>query len=157
MVAGAIINMVVILVGDLIYDTQVSLLGAFLASILALLVAKVLEFMFFCVDYSRTENVQFEDDEYFYYVKAVPKMTVAAQSRTVKKINSQQRSTAPQRGASVHRGTAVRSSQRSVTTEQTGVRRPAPQRNTPIRNTSAGSRSMTIGNYVDDSEFEELD
>ena len=157
MVAGAIINMVVILVGDLIYDTQVSLLGAFLASILALLVAKALEFMFFCVDYSRTENVQFEDDEYFYYVKAVPKMTVAAQSRTVKKINSQQRSTAPQRGASVHRGTAVRSSQRSVTTEQTGVRRPAPQRNTPIRNTPAGSRSMTIGNYVDDSEFEELD
>ena len=30
------------------------------------------------VDYSRTENVQFEDDEYYYYVKAIPKMSVEA-------------------------------------------------------------------------------
>ena len=33
--------------------------------------------------------MQFEDDEYYYYVKAVPKMTVAAPEKTVKKINSQ--------------------------------------------------------------------
>ncbi len=148
MVAGAIINMVVILVGDLIYDTQVSLAGAFFASLLALVIAKVLEFMFFCVDYSRTENVQFEDDEYFYYVKAVPKMTVAAQSKTVKKINSQQR------GAAVQRSNAMRSPQRSVTTETTGGRRQNPTRNTNIRNTVSGGRSMTIGNVNEDNEFE---
>lgn len=33
--------------------------------------------------------MQFEDDEYYYYVKAVPKMTVAAPTNTVKKINTQ--------------------------------------------------------------------
>lgn len=150
MVVGAIVNIVMILVGDLIYDTQVSLLGVFLASFLALAIAKVLEFMFFCVDYSRTENVQFEDDEYFYYVKAVPKMTVAVQSKTVKKINSQQRGatgrTVPARGA-----------QRSVTTEHTGVRKSAPQRNTNVKSTSTGGRSMTIGTADDDNFFEELD
>ena len=43
------------------------------------------------MDYSRTEKVQFEDDDYYYYVKAVPKMTVAAQTKTVKKINTQSR------------------------------------------------------------------
>ena len=157
MVAGVVINMVMILVGDLIYDTQVSLIGAFFASLLALGVAKILEFMFFCVDYSRTENVQFEDDEYFYYVKAVPKMTVAAQSRTVKKINSQQRSSASQRAAAPQRSMAARNTQRSVTTETTGARRTVPQRNINVRSTVSGGRSMTIGNYVDDSEFEELD
>ena len=49
MVAGAIINIVVILVGDLIYDTQVALMGAFLSTILALLIAKILEFMFLVI------------------------------------------------------------------------------------------------------------
>lgn len=156
MVAGAIINIVVILVGDLIYDTNVSLLGAFFASILALVIAKVVEFMYFCVDYSRTENVQFEDDEYYYYVKAVPKMNVAVQSRTVKKINSQ-RSMSAQRSAA-----PARSSQRSVVTEHTEVRRTTPQRSTAQRNmnnrnTASGGRSVTIGNYLDDTEFEDLD
>ncbi len=156
MVAGAIINIVVILVGDLIYDTQVSLLGAFFTSILALALAKIVEFMFFGVDYSRTEKVQFEDDEYYYYVKAVPKMNVAEQSRTVKKINSQ-------RSMSAQRSTVpVRSSQRSVVTEHIEVRKTAPQRSAAQRNgnnwnTTSGSRSVTIGNYLDDMEFEDLD
>jgi len=160
MVAGVIINIVVILVGDLIYDTQVPLLGVFLSSLLALLIAKGLEFMFFCVDFSRTENVQFEDDEYFYYVKAVPKMNVAVQSKTVKKINSQQRSSVPQRSTVSQRSVApqrasgVRESQRSVYTEQTGAKRVPSQGNINVKNTSSGGRSMTIGNYEEDNEFE---
>ena len=31
------------------------------------------KFFKFCVDFGRTERVQFEDDDYYYYVKAVPK------------------------------------------------------------------------------------
>ncbi len=91
MVAGAILNLVVLLVGDLIYETNISLVGAILGNLLALAVAKVIEFFRFCVDYSRAEKVQFEDDEYYYYVKAVPKMTVAAPTKTVKRINTQRR------------------------------------------------------------------
>ena len=45
------------------------------------------EFFAFNLDYSRTEKVQFEDDEYYYYVKAVPKVTLSAPERRVKKIN----------------------------------------------------------------------
>lgn len=153
-VAGAIVNIVVILIGDLLYDTQVSLLGAFFASLVAVAIAKILEFMFFCVDYSRTENVQFEDDEYFYYVKAVPKMAVAAQTKTVKKINSQKRPAAPTRS------TGARPVQRSVVTEQSRTRRPSVPKESSIKRTSTGGRSMTIGN-VDDNNgfeiFEELD
>ncbi len=150
MIVGAIVDVIIILVGDLLYDTQVSLIGAFLASILALAVAKILEFMFFCVDYSRTENVQFEDDEYFYYVKAVPKMAVAAQSRTVKKINSQRRS------SSVSRTGAARNIQRNVTTEK----RYNSSYASDARNSVSGGRSMTIGNVNEDNDlemFEELD
>lgn len=88
MVAGAMTDIVILLVGDLIYDINISVAGALLGSLLALAVAKVLEFFRFCVDYSRTEKVQFEDDEYYYYVKAVPKITVATPSKTIKRINS---------------------------------------------------------------------
>ncbi len=86
MVAGALIDMVILLIGDFVYDTNLSVIGAILGSILAVGIAKVIEFFAFCVDYSRTEVVQFEDDEYYYYVKAVPKMTVTATEKTVKHI-----------------------------------------------------------------------
>ncbi len=92
MVAGVILNLVILLVGDLVYETNISVMGAILGNLLALAVAKVIEFFRFCVDYSRTEKVQFEDDEYYYYVKAIPKMTVAAPTKTVKHINTQRRS-----------------------------------------------------------------
>ena len=94
-VAGAMINLVMLLVGDMIYDVNLSLGSAIFGSILAVLVALVILFFRFCVDYGRTEYVQFEDDDYYYYVKAVPKMTVAAPTKTVKKINTNTQSIPP--------------------------------------------------------------
>ena len=93
-IAGALANVMILLVGDLVFDTNVSLPGLILGTIVSVLIAKIVEFFTFHVDYSRTEKVQFEDDEYYYYVKAVPKITVAAPSRTVKKINSSGRRSA---------------------------------------------------------------
>ena len=52
------------------------------------LLAGVYRFFVFHVDYSRTEYTQFEDDEYFYYVKAVPKVTVTAPAPQVRKIST---------------------------------------------------------------------
>lgn len=95
MVSGAMINMIILLVGDLLYDINISVLSTILGSVVAILVAKIIEFFRFCVDYSRTERVQFEDDEYYYYVKAVPKMMVSAPTKTVKKINTQRRPAVP--------------------------------------------------------------
>ena len=45
---------------------------------------------FFTVDYARSENLQYEDDEYYYYVKAVPKISVSTPEKTVKRINERQ-------------------------------------------------------------------
>lgn len=92
MVAGALVNIMVLLIGDLMFDTNVSLLSAILGTIVSFLITLVLQFFVFHVDYSRTENVQFEDDEYYYYVKAVPKVTVAKPEKQVKQINVQKRS-----------------------------------------------------------------
>ena len=86
MITGALANILILLFGDLMYNTNLSILGVIIGSVISVLLVKVLEFFVFNVDYSRTEFVQFEDDEYYYYVKAVPKNTVAAPQRKVKTI-----------------------------------------------------------------------
>lgn len=88
MTAGAVVNIMVLLVGDLIFEINQPLLGVILGTIVSFLLVLVLQFFVFYVDYSRTEKVQFEDDEYYYYVKAVPKVTVAKPEKKVKQISS---------------------------------------------------------------------
>ncbi len=89
---GAVANIVLFLLGSLVMKAHVAILPLVLGTLVSLLIALVVEFFVFNVDYSRTEYTQFEDDEYYYYVKAVPKMTIAIQEKTVKKINSRNRS-----------------------------------------------------------------
>lgn len=85
---GAITDIFVLLIGDFVLDVSNSLLMLIVGSLVAVLVALVLHFFLFSVDYSRTERVQFEDDEYYYYVKAVPKMSVTTRKKQIKKINA---------------------------------------------------------------------
>ncbi len=89
-VAGTIVNIIVIVVGDIALGIHTSYGTMIGGSIASLAVGLVLEIFFFSVDYSRSENLQFEDDEYYYYVKAVPKLSVAKPEKTVKRINERQ-------------------------------------------------------------------
>ena len=86
MVSGCILNILCMLFGDLMFNTNISIGGVILGSIVSVAIAKVLQFFVFNVDYTRTEFVQFEDDEYYYYVKAVPKNTVTAPEKKEKTI-----------------------------------------------------------------------
>ena len=88
MTAGAVVNIMVLLVGDLIFEINQPLISVILGTVISFLLALVLQFFVFYVDYSRTEKVQFEDDEYYNYVKAVPKVTVAKPDKKVKQISS---------------------------------------------------------------------
>lgn len=86
---GTLADIVILLVGDLMYDANFSIAGVILGSIAGAALAQLMQFFHFSLDYARTEKVQFEDDEYYYYVKAVPKMAVAAPEKRVKKITTQ--------------------------------------------------------------------
>lgn len=59
-----------------------------LGSVCAVIIGVIVQFFKTVVDYSRVENTQFEDDEYYYYVKAVPKIVMAKQQKSVRKINA---------------------------------------------------------------------
>lgn len=86
---GAVVDILIIFVGDLSLDINANLGATILGTIVSVLLMIVLQFFIFNVDYSRTEYVQFEDDEYYYYVKAIPKISVATPSVKVKRIHSQ--------------------------------------------------------------------
>ena len=54
-------------------QVKVPIIQLILGTLVSIVIAMAVEFFVFSVDYSRTEYAQFEDDEYYYYVKAVPK------------------------------------------------------------------------------------
>lgn len=85
--SGAVVNIVVIVIGDIAFDIHTSYNMLIIGNIAAVVIGFIMEFFLFSVDYSRTERLQFEDDEYYYYVKAIPKISVTAPEKTVKHIN----------------------------------------------------------------------
>ncbi len=85
--AGALSHIIVVSLGNVMLDSAVGYGPVIISSIVAAILALVIEFFMFSVDYTRTEYLQFDDDEYYYYVKAVPKMKVAVGEKTVKRIN----------------------------------------------------------------------
>ena len=98
-VVGSIFQLVAFLVGGILLNAKFSILWVIIGSVISFVIAYVLQLLVFSVDYSRTENTQFEDDEYYYYVKAVPKINVTAPEMNVKRINAQRRKkSAPSRG-----------------------------------------------------------
>lgn len=88
--AGAVVCLIIAAAGNILLDGGVSYVEICLSSVLGVALGLVLEFLFFSVDYSRTENTQFEDDEYYYYVKAVPKIGVSVPEKKVKHITEHQ-------------------------------------------------------------------
>lgn len=90
-ITGAVLELIMVLVGVMHYDLDISTSGLFFGVILSLALALLIQFFILSVDYVRTEYLQFEDDEYYYYVKAVPKMTVAIPETKVKKISGEEK------------------------------------------------------------------
>lgn len=145
-VAGAVVDVIVIAAGDIALGIHTSYIPLIGGSVAAILTGLVLELFFFSVDYARSENLQYEDDEYYYYVKAIPKISVATPEKTVKRINERQETeiidTEEVRKKSKRAGKAA--PKRAVSKEP--VNRPAgvKRKPTPQKGPSAGSK--VIGN-----------
>lgn len=86
---GAISCTIFFLIGDLSLDTSEQILSTIIGTIISALIVYVVLFFKQALDYTAVENSQFEDDDYIYYVKAVPKITVTTPQKNVKRINPQ--------------------------------------------------------------------
>lgn len=85
---GVIVQLIVSFIGDFKFNITISVPELIIGMTLSAVIAAVYHFFVFAVDYSRTEYVQFEDDDYYYYVKAVPKIAVTKPDVKVQKINT---------------------------------------------------------------------
>ncbi len=85
---GNALNLLVLLAGSFLIGHTENILRIILGTLAAAAVGLLMEFFLFNLDYARTERLQFEDDEYYYYVKAVPKVFVSGREKRVKQINS---------------------------------------------------------------------
>ena len=68
-VAGALAYLIVAAAGGSVLSVKTSTTTLFVGAVVAVVTGLVLEIIFFAVDYSKCESLQFEDDEYYYYVK----------------------------------------------------------------------------------------
>lgn len=86
---GAAAEIVVAFFCAAAFGIDLNIIGLVAGAVIGALLAMLLQFMKCAVDYSRKEYVQFEDDDYYYYVKAIPKISVSGAEKNVVKVNSQ--------------------------------------------------------------------
>lgn len=85
--SGVLVSILGFLIGDLRFNVTVNVGTIIFMSLLSGVVAIVIEYMKRVLDFSAIEHVQFEDDDYYYYVKAVPKVNVTIPRHNVKRID----------------------------------------------------------------------
>ncbi len=86
--AGSITEFLFLVILQVAFKSDFNMILMILGVVLGAAAAYVCNVVFFALDYKRTEYVQYEDDEYYYYVKAVPKLNVANQDVKIKHINA---------------------------------------------------------------------
>ncbi|MBE5950862.1 MAG: hypothetical protein E7260_04610 [Lachnospiraceae bacterium] len=82
-VLGAILNILGFLVINLYVDFGLDTGEVVLGTLVSMLLVFVAQFFRVVLDYMAVEHVQFEDDDYYYYVKAVPKVDLTLPEKSV--------------------------------------------------------------------------
>ncbi len=73
-VFGIAVDIIILLIGNKMFDIDISTASLVSGSIIAAVIMTVLQMFVFAVDYRKKVRVQFDDEDYVYYVKAVPKV-----------------------------------------------------------------------------------
>lgn len=71
---GAAINLIGFMMGIIIMDLDINIFFTLISTIISLLIVYMILFLKIVLNYKEAQNVQFEDDEYYYYVKLIPKI-----------------------------------------------------------------------------------
>ena len=79
--SGVIFNVLFTIMAGAIFKETVDVSSAFTGSLVGFCLCVLMELCKGVLDFKRTERVQFEDDEYYYYVKAVPKLDAPKKKR----------------------------------------------------------------------------
>ncbi|MBQ0026703.1 MAG: hypothetical protein KBS79_04975 [Lachnospiraceae bacterium] len=87
---GAVANVVSYLIGGFVMEITIPYVTVFVGTLISLVIALVISLWIIAADYNHSEYLQYEDDDYVYYVKAVPKIKVAPSKVKVHDITADQ-------------------------------------------------------------------
>ncbi len=87
-IAGVFINIILFLAMNIPFEMHVRIPYLLLQTVLCGIMAGGVRFFRMVLNYTAVEYLQFEDDEYYYYVKAVPKVSIPAAEVKVKRFNA---------------------------------------------------------------------
>lgn len=83
---GLVIAMSGAIAGDAFWNIDANLIKLLLGMAVTAAISYLIQFFRMTLDYTGVHKLQFEDEDYLYYVKAVPKMKVAPGDKTVTRI-----------------------------------------------------------------------
>lgn len=112
--------------GGKILDAELDTAGI----IISMLIAAAYNFVVFSVDYKNSDRLEFEDDEYVYYVKAIPKISTEYFKKSMKSAGKQK--------TNVKKAAEKAISEKKITEKKMTERKPAAA--TPAEKKSAVNR-----------------
>ncbi len=83
---GGLVMIFGFIIGNIIMSAGVGIGAVIFGTLISAIIVGVIQFFRFSLDYQKTEKHQFEDDDYYYYVKAIPKIKIARSNKEVKTI-----------------------------------------------------------------------
>lgn len=85
--AGALLNIILFLITNFLIDDTINIRHLIIQTVISMGIAWFFQFFLRILNYTGTEYLQFEDDEYFYYVKAVPKINITTPKKRIKRFS----------------------------------------------------------------------
>jgi MFS family permease len=90
-ILGGLAGFFVYLAGGILFDIQSKNLSYVLSILISMVLAALIQFFRCIIDYGSVEYLEFEDDSYYYYVKAVPKVTTIGEDFTTSSVTVEER------------------------------------------------------------------
>ena len=84
--AGGASYVILLFAGGYFANNEVSIVAQTAMVVVSIVIALIVQFLYNVIDYTREETFEFEDEEYYYYVRAIPKVSVEEEEFNVTQI-----------------------------------------------------------------------
>jgi len=78
---GAAVNIISVIIAAITIHIDINILVMILTTLISVVLLLVVRFFDIALDYTRVENVQFSDEDNYYYVKVVPKLLTSGKQK----------------------------------------------------------------------------
>ena len=87
-IIGIVSDIILCLFANYLQLMKLHMIPFFAGAVISLGLVWLIQFFRLSLNYAGVENLQFEDEEYYYYVRAVPKNSIATKSKRIKRFNA---------------------------------------------------------------------